>query len=173
MTKQQLFIANFIAYAYYVQYKTGLNADIVLTQAALETGWGERAIGNNFFGVKALPNTPIKDKQLFKTREVLKTAKSKFPQVISIKKLSSGLFEYVVMDWFRKYLTPAHSFADYANLFQRAPRYAKAWAVRNDSEKFFVEIHKAGYATAPNYSEVLIRINKTVKNLMAEFDKNF
>ena len=33
--------------------ETGLNPLFVAAQAALETGWGESAIGNNLFGITA------------------------------------------------------------------------------------------------------------------------
>jgi flagellum-specific peptidoglycan hydrolase FlgJ len=35
------------------QRKTGIPASFTLAQAALESGWGARAIGNNLFGIKA------------------------------------------------------------------------------------------------------------------------
>jgi flagellum-specific peptidoglycan hydrolase FlgJ len=173
MTKKQLFIALYFPYAHYVESKTGLASTITLTQAALESGWGEKAIGNNFFGIKAKKDTPLAQKQLFVTREVLKKNTTRFPEILSISKRADGMFEYRVRDWFRKYATPAESFADYANLFQRLSRYHVAWQNRANPDVFFAEIHKAGYATAPNYTKVLQDWHKEVVELVEEFEKQF
>ncbi len=173
MNKKQLFIALYFPYAHYVESKTGLASTITLTQAALESGWGDKAVGNNFFGIKAKKDTPLAQKQLFTTREVLKNNTTRFPEILSISKRADGLFEYQVRDWFRKYATPAESFADYANLFQRLPRYKKAWENRTKPDVFFAEIHKAGYATAPNYTIVLQTLHKEIVTLVTEFEKQF
>ena len=173
MNRKELFIALYLPYAYYVESKTGLASTITLTQAALESAWGEKAVGNNFFGIKAKKNTTIAEKQLFLTREVLKNNTTKFPEILSISKREDGMFEYQVRDWFMKYTTPSDSFADYANLFQRLPRYRKAWKNRTKPDVFFAEIHKAQYATAPNYTIILQTLHKDIVDLVTEFEKQF
>lgn len=50
--KPQLFVEKYLLDAKRVQAKTGITATAVLTQAALESAWGEVAPGNMFFGVK-------------------------------------------------------------------------------------------------------------------------
>lgn len=50
--KPQLFVEKYLPDAKRVQAKTGITATAVLTQAALESAWGEVAPGNMFFGVK-------------------------------------------------------------------------------------------------------------------------
>ncbi len=69
---------------------TGIDATFILAQAALESGWGERAVGNMFFGVKATKDTPANKKQLLRTREVLNHDKGVFPEIISITKRKDG-----------------------------------------------------------------------------------
>lgn len=66
--------------------------------------------------------------------------------------------EVYVNAQFRKYNSAAESFADHAQFFIRNPRYATAMRHTNDPWRFAAEIHKAGYATDPNYTQLLHRI---------------
>jgi flagellar protein FlgJ len=50
--KPQLFVDKYLPHARKVEEKTGLSAVATLTQAALESAWGDVATGNMFFGVK-------------------------------------------------------------------------------------------------------------------------
>ena len=165
MTKKE-FITKYKPFAFDTERKTGISHLFILAQAALESGWGERAPGNMFFGVKAKKDTPINKKQLLRTTEVLGTPneKSKFPEVISITKRTDGKYKYEVKDWFMKYATPEECFTDHANFFFKNKRYAKALFVKSDPYKFAEEVAKAGYATAPNYAESL-------KKLIGEIEK--
>jgi hypothetical protein len=47
--------------------------------------------------------------------------------------------------------SPQESFDTYAKLISTDPRYAKAYAVRHDPNKFFDELAKVPYAANPNY----------------------
>ena len=169
MTKKE-FIQTYKPFALESERKTGISHLFTLAQAALESGWGERGVGNNFFGIKVPKNlvssTPPNKKQLFKTTEVLNAPNLgyKFPQVMSIYQLPSGKYKYEVKDWFRKYDTPEECFTDHANFFFRNKRYAKALLVRSDPYKFAEEVAKAGYATAPNYATILKEVIKTIEN---------
>jgi len=160
------FIKEYYQFAMQTQDKTGIDARFTLAQAALESGWGANAPGNMFFGVKASKNTPESQKQLIRTREVLKNPDVKFPEIISITPTSNGRYIYVVKDWFRKYDTPEQSFTDHANFFFENKRYSKALEHRHDPYMFAEEIAKAGYATDPNYASVLKSVIRTIeKNL--------
>lgn len=160
------FIKTYKPFALETERKTGISHLFILAQAALESGWGESAPGNMFFGVKAKKDTPINKKQLLRTTEVLGTPneKSRFPEVISITKRTDGKYKYEVKDWFMKYATPEECFTDHANFFFRNKRYTKALLVKSDPYKFAEEVAKAGYATAPNYAESL-------KALIREIEK--
>lgn len=160
------FVNNYLIFAKQTEEKTGINALFTLAQAALETGWGVSAPGNMFFGVKASKDTPDDKKQLLTTREILKDKNAKFPQVISVKPLGNGKYEYCVKDWFRKYDTPEESFTDHAQFFLQNKRYAEALEVKNDPYKFAEEVAKAGYATAPNYAESLKSVIRTIEKNM-------
>ena len=164
------FIKQYKPFALETERKTGISHLFTLAQAALESGWGERGVGNNFFGIKVPKNivssTPDNKKQLFKTTEVLNAPNLgyKFPQVMSIYQLPSGKYKYEVKDWFRKYDTPEECFTDHAELFFRNKRYAKALLVKADPYKFAEEVAKAGYATATNYADSLKKIIKMLES---------
>ena len=160
------FVKKYKPFALESEKKTGISHLFTLAQAALESGWGERGVGNNFFGIKAGKDTPANKKQLFKTTEVLNAPNLgyKFPQVMSIYELPNGKYKYEVKDWFRKYDTPEECFTDHAEFFFRNKRYAKALLVRNDPYKFAEEVAKAGYATATNYAKILKDVIKTIEN---------
>ncbi len=164
--KPEDFVNKYAPYAFQMEAKIGLSAIAILSQAALETGWGRSCPGNMMFGVKAKKGTPKSERQLLRTTEYLKTPNKKFPMVLSItpiKRNGRTIYKYRVKDWFRKYPTPYESFIDHAILFFKLKRYAKAWEVRYDAVQFFIEIAKAGYATAPNYAERLINVSKIIK----------
>lgn len=169
MTKKE-FVKQYKPFALESEKKTGISHLFILAQAALESGWGERGVGNNFFGIKVpknlVSNTPKEKKQLFKTTEVLNDPNLgyKFPQVMSIYQLPSGKYKYEVKDWFRKYDTPEECFTDHAQFFFRNKRYAKALLVKADPYKFAEEVAKAGYATAPNYAKILKDVIQTIEN---------
>ena len=160
------FVKKYKPFALESEKKTGISHLFTLAQAALESGWGERGVGNNFFGIKATKDTPANNKQLFKTTEVLNAPNLgyKFPQVMSIYQLSSGKYKYEVKDWFRKYDTPEECFTDHAQFFFKNKRYAKALLVRSDPYKFAEEVAKAGYATATNYADSLKKIIKMLES---------
>jgi len=50
--KPSLFVQKYFPHAKKVEVNTGITAIAILTQAALESAWGDVAPGNMFFGVK-------------------------------------------------------------------------------------------------------------------------
>ena len=165
MTPEQ-FVKTYYPFAKKMQDKNGISAIFILAQSALESGWGEKAVGNMMFGVKASSKTPEDKRQLITTTEYLKTANVKFPEVISVVKQPSGLFKYKVKDWFRKYDTPEESFSDHADFFLKNPRYSEALKVKSDPVLFAEAIAAAKYATDPNYAETLkLMVNSVKKRL--------
>nr|DAQ75463.1 MAG TPA: Muramidase (flagellum-specific) [Caudoviricetes sp.] len=170
MTKKE-FIQTYKPFALESERKTGISHLFTLAQAALESAWGERGVGNNFFGIKVpkkfVSSTPNQKKQLLLTTEVLSSPTpnpQQFPKIISISKRTDGKWLYRVQDWFRKYDTPEECFTDHAQFFFINKRYAKALEVKADPYKFAEEVAKAGYATAPNYATILKDVIKTIEN---------
>jgi len=156
----ELFVKTYLPDAKREEQRSNFHYLIPLTQAALESGWGEKAVGNNFFGIKDTDGINGNE-QLITTTEYLSTDKAKFPAILKIVKIGNK-FKYTVKDWFRKYPSAASAFADHTDFFLKNPRYAKAVAVKDKPELFFKEIAKASYATSENYSQQLIDVMHSV-----------
>ncbi len=160
MTPEE-FVKKYLPDALRVEVQTGFHHLITLTQGALESGWGSKAIGNNFFGIKWIKGDRF-NKQLITTTEYLSNPNAKFPEIISITKQPNGKYKYIVKDYFRLYDTTSQGFSDHISFFNVNPRYKNACLVKNEPEKFFDEITKAGYATAPDYANQLKQVMQSV-----------
>lgn len=163
--KPALFVSKFKADAKSSEKETGIPALATLVQAAIESAWGEVAPGNMFFGVKDTDGLNGNE-QLITTTEYHASMNVKYPVVISVTpvvKNGKKLFKYKVKDYFRKYKTPAESFAHHGQFFLKNPRYAQALAVKQDPHKFLDEVAKAGYATDPNYATTLRKVAKLIE----------
>jgi len=163
MTPEE-FVKIYLPEALKEEQRSGFHHLIPLTQGALESAWGTKAVGNNFFGIKDTDGVNGNE-QLITTTEYLSTDKAKFPTILKIVKVGNK-FKYTVKDWFRKYPSAALGFADHNNFFIRNPRYAKALLVKDNPSKFFDEIAKAGYATDPTYATQLKQVmNSVIKRI--------
>lgn len=163
------FTSKFYPFAKQTEDKTGINAVAILAQAALESGWGEHAPGNMFFGVKDTDGINGNE-QLITTTEYHSRMDIKYPEVLSITPcVINGVkkFKYKVKDYFRKYETPEQCFTDHTQFFFKNPRYKKALSVCNDAGHFIDEIAIAGYATDPNYASTLKSIAKNIEGLIS------
>lgn len=133
-----------------VAERYGLPAAVVLTQGGLESAWGAAAYGNNFFGIKA------------------NAAWNGQTQLLGTSEFVGG--KYVrVKRAFRKYSTPEESFVDYCKFIVGNRRYNTAVArykQSGDSEQYCRDIAAAGYATAPDYADKLIRTLQSVRKYM-------
>ena len=132
---------------------TGIPATFMVSQAALETGWGRREIRHpdgapsyNLFGIKAGADWrgPVAE---ITTTEVLGGR----PQKVTAR--------------FRAYGSYAESFADYARLMKSSPRYREVVAgARQGADAagaFAHGLQRAGYATDPAYADKLTRVINT------------
>lgn len=116
--------------------KTRVPASVSIAQAALESGWGVHAPGNNLFGIKAdrAWKGPITTK---KTSEVVNGE------------------TVVITARFRAYPDWAASIADHAAFLVANPRYKPAFQRAEDGDDFAWAIAQAGYATDPDYGRKL------------------
>ncbi|WP_110689273.1 flagellar assembly peptidoglycan hydrolase FlgJ [Salinicola endophyticus] len=124
---------------------SGVPAELILAQAALETGWGKREIpteagGNshNLFGIKA------GSAWQGKTTDIATT------EYVNGRPIQT-------VDRFRVYDSYADAFADYAALIGDNPRYRNVVAATSPQQAAHA-IQRAGYATDPNYADKLNRI---------------
>ena len=136
---------------------------VTLGQAALESGWGERAPRYNFFGIKARATDPEHSRQLMRTREVLSRPDARFPEVISVTPRPDGKYEYVVRDWFRAYPNADAAFESHGRLLSTKKNYARAFDHVGDAYAFAVEVFKGGYATDPSYVRVLHSVMRMIE----------
>lgn len=129
----------------------GVSPLVLVAQAALESGWGERlprrADGStsfNVFGIKA-------GRAWAGERAAARTVE-----------YENGL--PVGQDAeFRAYPDLAAAFDDYARLIATDPRYAGARAGSGDAARYFAELQSAGYATDPAYAEKAARVLDRVR----------
>lgn len=136
--------------------ETGIPAQFMIAQAALETGWGKREIvgrdgsnSHNLFGIKAGASWKGATVDVT-TTEYIGGAPRKMIQK------------------FRAYASEAESFADYARLMKDSPRYAAVVAQASDAKAFAHGLQKAGYATDPAYADKLGKVINTTLRLQRE-----
>lgn len=120
------------------QRKTGIPASITLAQAALESGWGKDAAGNNLFGIKA-------DRSWTGPTIAFRTTEHLDGKNVSL------------VDKFRRYDSWLASMVDHAQFLLKNPRYAKCFK-QTTGPDWARELQAAGYATDPAYAEKLIDI---------------
>lgn len=124
----------------------GLDPKILIAQAALETGWGKHiakdadgSSSNNLFNIKSTPNSEFDSVKIKTTEYIADTP----------LKMSAS---------FRKYPSVEQSFNDYVSLIKGSERYQGALANAGDPELYVNELHKAGYATDPQYGTKILSI---------------
>ena len=167
LSVKKKFVQDLRPFAIQTQNKTGIHADFILAQAALESGWGKSAPGNMFFGVKDTDGINGNE-QLLTTTEFSRNPNLKFPVILSVtKEVRKGVewFRYRIRDYFRKYKTPEESFTDHAKFFERNRRYRAALCVKHDPFLFAEAIAKAGYATDPDYTRKLHSVIREIQSL--------
>ncbi|RJU11322.1 flagellar assembly peptidoglycan hydrolase FlgJ [Xanthomonas campestris] len=137
------FVAKIWTHAQKAARELGVDPRALVAQAALETGWGRRGIGNggdsnNLFGIKATG--------------------------WSGAKVTTGTHEYVngvktteTAD-FRAYGSAEESFADYVRLLKNNSRYQTALQAGTDIKGFARGLQQAGYATDPGYAAKIAAI---------------
>jgi len=150
MADVRRFVEAYWGYAQQMEQDTNVPALVVLSQSALETGWGLHCPSNMMFGIKA-GRTWRGKRQLLLTTEYHADDTHKYPEILSIEQVAPGRWKYRVRDWFRAYASPYDSFMDYAQLLRKFKRYRRAFEFVDDPDLFLIEIARAGYSTTMNY----------------------
>ena len=124
----------------------GVSPDVLISQSALETGWGKAIIqdpnGNNshnLFGIKADARWP---------GERVAVPTIEYENGVARKEIHM----------FRAYDSYEESFNDYANFIQTNPRYENALSVAAAPQQYLAGLQQAGYATDPNYASKISKI---------------
>ena len=125
---------------------TGLNPLLVLAQGALETGWGAHVIhtvagdsSHNLFNIKASADWP-----------------GPAVEVSTIEFRGGKPIQQ--RDRFRAYDSVEAAVDDYLSFLNGNVRYKQALDVAQDPARFADALHKAGYATDPDYAGKLMRV---------------
>lgn len=128
----------------------GVPISVSIAQAINESGWGRSSLtveGNAYFGIKCFgtPGPIAAGCRPYRTSECDRNGCG--PTVAT----------------FRVYPLASRSFLDHGRFLAVTPRYRRAFAYTRNPDRFAREIHRAGYATDPAYSDKLI-------NLMRRYD---
>jgi len=119
-------------------------ASVTLAQACLESGFGRFHIGaaNNYFGIKAQGASSFGSIAIGAVQVPTKE--------------NVGGRTITVNAFFRKYKSMGDSMRDHGRFLRENSRYKPAFEHIHDAKAFARAIHKAGYATDPQYSNKLI-----------------
>lgn len=134
------FIDQMTPYAVAVGDQYGIDPITIITQAAVETGWGREVAGNNYFGVKSHGQP---GGQNITTHEEVNGKRVK------------------VRDNFRSYGSLGESVADYGRFLSENPRYTEALKETGAAE--LSGIANAGYATSSKYNNLTSDVSGMVK----------
>jgi peptidoglycan hydrolase FlgJ len=151
---QQDFVQRMLPHAAIASRETGLPAHQMIGQAALESGWGRRAIrmadgsdSHNLFGIKAGANWQGR---------VAEAKTTEFHNGVASKPTEK----------FRAYDSYADAFRDYARLLSGNERYAGVLKQGDDAYGFAQALQNSGYATDPRYAEKLVKVIGMVQALV-------
>ncbi|MGO4775444.1 glycoside hydrolase family 73 protein, partial [Lysobacter sp. 2RAB21] len=142
MGKKEEFIADLYPAAMRVSKQTGMSAELILAQAALETGWGEKVLPgtNNIFNIKDSKGWDGPTK------------------TFNVWEIEGGKKVWKDQD-FRVYGSIDEALTDRVKFLKENGRYAKAGlfdeGTLGNLEKEAKALQKAGYATDPGYAKQL------------------
>ena len=140
------FVKNIWPYAQQAAKQLEIDPQVLVAQAALETGWGrgiarhlDGRSSNNLFGIKAGSGWQ---------GETVSVVTLEYRDGIPVRERTP----------FRSYNSPADSFQDYVNYLQNNPRYKEALMTTNNPTQFVSSLQDAGYATDPAYADKILGV---------------
>ena len=154
------FLAQLSLPAQLASQQSGVPHHLILAQAALESGWGQRQIRRengepsyNLFGVKASGNWkgPVTE--------------------ITTTEYENGEAKKVKAK-FRVYSSYLEALSDYVGLITRNPRYA-AVTTAASAEQGAQALQDAGYATDPHYARKLTSMIQQMKSISDKVSKTY
>ncbi len=142
----QEFVATLWPVAEQSSRQLGTRPEVLLSIAALETGWGKHVMrletgqsSNNLFGIKATRDWRSE-------RVVAPTLE--FEHGAMVKRHEP----------FRAYASVADSFSDFVAFIKGNPRYQNALSKAGDPAAFIQGLQEAGYATDPEYAKKILSV---------------
>lgn len=166
-------VKDFVKWIYPQARKMGeINPVFVTAQAALESGWGKSAIGNNLFGITK--GSSWKGAvRLVTTTEYFSRPDVGFKdpeKVLQVVRLSEKRYRYTVKRLFRDYDSVADCLADHLAILKK-PGFADAWPYRNDAKEYvrrIVDNVGPKYATSPDYVATMDKLFLMVEKVVWE-----
>jgi flagellar protein FlgJ len=142
----QRFVQSLLPHAKPAAQALGVAPQVLIAQAALETGWGRAMIRHpdgensfNLFGIKA-------NDRWHGSRVTVPTIE-----------FVDGVMERH-QSVFRAYDGLSESFRDYVDLIRNAPRYQQALGNTTDPAAYIQSLQAGGYATDPRYAEKVLAV---------------
>lgn len=138
--------------------RLGVDPEVLIAQAALETGWGQHLLRHadgrpayNLFNIKAHGGW---------TGARVAAETTEYRGETAVEERAE----------FRAYAHPGESFDDYADFIRGNPRYARALQAAPDPGGYLQALQGAGYATDPRYAEKILDIlgRGSFRGLVAE-----
>lgn len=164
---QWLYSKKILTQAYKAKTITGLPATVIAAQAILETGWGKSypidymtgKDSKNLFGIKCTE----------RDGDVVISGNNGYVECWTHEYINNK--RTPVLAKFRAYLEEWDGFIDYADVIKHSrvkdkktgkmvQRYAEALKCKWDPIAYIRAIHRAGYATNPDYADMVIAIMK-------------
>jgi flagellar protein FlgJ len=152
-TGKQAFVDALLPHATQAAARLGVTPEALVGHAALESGWGQRAIrypdgrnSYNLFGIKATPGW---------RGDVVATMTTEYQGGVAQKQVDS----------FRAYPSLSAAFDDYARILSENPRYQAALNQGSNVSGFANALQRGGYATDPAYAQKLQSVIRTVASI--------
>jgi flagellar protein FlgJ len=135
------FIRDLLPYTIKGATELGVKPGVLIAQAALESGWGQKVIRHadgrssfNLFGIKADAGW---------TGDKVNVATLEYENGIAAKQRAA----------FRSYESIESAISDYVEFIRSNPRYQSALEQAADPDAYLSALKAAGYATDPEYAE--------------------
>jgi peptidoglycan hydrolase FlgJ len=155
----QTFVRDLWPHAEKAAAELGVSTEVLVAQAALETGWGQHSmkkpdgsIGFNLFGIKA--GADWQGQQISQ----------------STLEYRHGAMQREQAN-FRAYDSVSEAMQDYVDFVQSSPRYQQALNHQGSDSRYIRGLQQGGYATDPNYADKIINIRngKTLSSSLESF----
>jgi peptidoglycan hydrolase FlgJ len=150
------FVRSMLPQATAAAQQLGVAPEVVVAHAALESGWGRRAIRNadgsdshNLFGIKAGSDWNGATTNIVTTEYVNGAPQKK-------------------VDTFRSYGSYQDAFTDYANMLGTSSRYRNVLNQGRNIQGFAHGLQSGGYATDPRYARKLVDVMSAMAQYMAQ-----
>jgi peptidoglycan hydrolase FlgJ len=142
------FIQSHLPTARTIKQKYRVPISVMLSQSALETGWGRSVVGNAYFGIKADHGQS---------------------SVTTLGHEVQGGVSVLQTIQLRRYANFDEAADDYGRFLTTNPRYAPAFVHTDNPEAFALAVAAAGFATSPNYGSTLVDIIRS--HNLEDFDR--